>query len=220
MRKLLTKILSIIVALTATIGLVTLPKTSVFASEGNFTFGAVAGAGVKYGETLDETGLRFTIEVDKDFYASLGEGVEFGALISTKKYVSETLNGNLVLNQSDDKIADVRYVDYYTKFDMDQPVDSKNYVYYASITYRFDDKWKEEVLEEHRDEMPNASDDEIFEYAKLEALATDLVCRPYYIANGKVVYASLSDARSMIKVANSAIIDGDPVTIFCFFGLE
>ena len=68
MRKLLTKILSVIVAVTATLGLVMLPKTAVQASE--FTFGAVAGAGVKFGDTIEETGLRFTIEVDKEFYPS------------------------------------------------------------------------------------------------------------------------------------------------------
>ena len=58
--------------------------------------------------------------------------------------------------------------------------------------------------------MPNASEEEIFEFAKLEALATELVCMPYHIVEGEeTVYADLSDARSMVKVANGAVIDGE-----------
>ena len=75
MRKLLTKILSVIVAVTATLGLVMLPKTSVQANEDQFTFGATYGASVRYGDEI-EIGLRFTIEVDKEFYKTLiGEDV-------------------------------------------------------------------------------------------------------------------------------------------------
>ncbi len=213
MRKLLTKILSVIVALTAMLGLVSLPKTSVLASEENPGFGAVAGASVKYGDTLEETGLRFTIEVNREYYASLPSGVVFGALISTKNYVDNNLGGDLTFNKDDENIADVCYVDDASKFDADQPSDYPNLVYYASITYRFNDKWKAEAIEKYKPEMPNASDDEIFKIAKLEALSTDLVCRPYYVYEGKYVYSGLSDARSMVKVANSAVIDGDPISV-------
>ncbi len=209
MRKLLTKILSLIVAVTAMCGLLTLPKTSVQANE--FTFGAVAGASVKYGDTLEETGLRYTIEVDKTFYKDLGNGVVFGALISTKNYANSLQDG-LVVSEGDENIADVRFIDDVTKFDTQQPADYPNYVYYASITYTFNDEWKAEAIEKYKPEMPNASDEEIFEIAKLEALSTYLVCRPYFVrANGEIEYANLSDARSMVKVANGAHIDGDPI---------
>ena len=117
MRKLLTKVLSLIVAVTATFGLIMLPKTAVQASE--FEFGAVAGASVKFGDTLEETGLRFTIEVDKEFYASLGEDVVFGALITTKSYANNNA-GKLVINTENANLADVRYVDNVSKFDEEE----------------------------------------------------------------------------------------------------
>ena len=205
MRKLLVKILSVIVALTAAIGLVALPKTSVFASEEDFTFGAVAGAGVKYGETIEETGLRFTIEVDKEFYAGLGENVKFGALITTAKYAATNA---VDFNDQTGMIADTCYVDNANKFDLE--ADSDNLVYYASVTYLFNEEWKDAVVSQFADS--GLSDEEIFAKAKLQALATELVCRPYYVIGEEVVYAELSDARSMVKVANAAVIDGEKVT--------
>ena len=205
MKKLLTKILSVIVAVTATLGLVMLPKTAVQASE--FTFGAVQGASVKYGETIEETGLRFTIEVDKAFYEGLGEGVEFGALLTTKKYAS---NNDVVVDPTNANIADVRYVTDATKFDTDQPAEATRQIYYASVTYKFDSAWQAEVLDRFAD--VELADEEIIRLAKLQALATELVCRPYYVIGETVVYAELSDARSMVKVANGAVIDGDPIT--------
>ena len=201
MRKLLTKILSVIVAVTATLGLVILPKTAVQASE--FTFGAVQGASVKYGETIEETGLRFTIEVDKAFYEGLAEGVEFGALVTTANGATEE---TVVLGA--DNVANICYVTNATKFDAE--AESDNFVYYASVTYRFDEAWKAEVLEKFAD--VELSDEEIFAKAKLQALATELICRPYYKIGEEVVYAALSDARSMVKVAKAAVIDGDPIS--------
>ena len=201
MRKLLVKLLSVIVAISATLGLVMLPKTAVQANE--FTFGAVAGASVKFGDTLEETGLRFTIEVDKEFYAGL-EDATFGALITTKSYASANA---VEVNTNNAMIADVRYVTDATKFDQDQPAEAERHVYYASVTYLFDEAWKNAVIEQFA--STGLSADEIFAAAKLQALSTELVCRPYYIAGGEVVYADLSDARSMVKVANAAVIDGE-----------
>ena len=164
MRKLLVKILSVIVAVTATLGLVMLPKTAVQASE--FTFGAIEGASVKYGESIEETGLRFTIEVDKEFYAGLEEGVKFGALLTTKSYADAN---DVVLSDTSGMIADVCFIDDVTKFDLE--ADSENYVYYASVTYLFNDEWKNEVVSQFA--STGLSEDEIFAKAKQDMIDED-----------------------------------------------
>ena len=205
MRKLLTKILSVIVAVTAMLGLVMLPKTAVQANEIS-TFGAIAGASVKFGKTEEEVGLRFTIDVNKEFYASLGNGVVFGALITTRNYGSDL--GNFVIQDgkevADEMIADVRFIDDVSKFDSEYENDTF-YRYYASVTYNFDEAWQEDLRIALK---LDALDDETLKLAKLAALTQELVCRPYYIVNGEVVYADyVSNARSMLKVANAAYLD-------------
>ena len=200
MRKLLTKILSVIVAVTATLGLVMLPKTAVQANEIS-TFGAIAGASVRYGETLEETGLRFTIDVNKSWYTNKEnnlEGATFGAIVTTAEY-AKSLGENFVYDASDDKIADTTCV-----FD-DEYSSDDYYRYYSTVTYKFTEEWINDL-------KGTFGNDVDVEQMKLKALATELVCRPYYIdANGEYNYAEVSNARSMVKVANSAVISKDPV---------
>ena len=209
MKKLLVKFLSLIVAVTATFGLIMLPKT--VAQADTVDFGAVAGATVKFGETLEETGLRFTIAVDKEFYGGLEKGVVFGALVTTKSYAVNNAD-KLLVNTENENLADVRFIDNVSKFDAEEETET-TYFYYASVTYMFDEQWQAEVLAKFAGDEKYASltDAEKIEKAKLQALNTDLVCLPYYIIGEQATYADLSVARSMIKVANASVIGGEKV---------